>query len=62
MKELCEGLTSKYSLRIYREQFRKLFIQRYGRDRITGFMDMEYIEDYKSIVEMINKMTDMNQH
>lgn len=62
LRELCEpGSAGKSSLRIYREQFRRMFLQRYGRDRITPFLDFEYIEDFDSVVTTIKKLMDMSQ-
>lgn len=37
-------------------------MQRYGRDRITNFMNLEYIEDFESIVTIVKKLMNMNHH
>ena len=44
---------NKDTIRIYREDFSKIYTYRYGRDRITQFFDYEYIEDYNSLLEIL---------
>ena len=44
------------SLRIYKEDLQKIICQRYGKDRISSFLDFEYIEDYDSMLERMNDM------
>jgi hypothetical protein len=40
---------NKDTIRIYKEDFNKIYSFRYGKDKITSFFDYEYIEDYDSL-------------
>jgi len=41
--------SNKDTIRIYKDDFQKIYGYRYGKDRITSFLDYEYIEDYGSL-------------
>lgn len=46
----------KISIRLYREDLQKLIVHRYGKDRITTFLDTQYIEDYNSILKTLKNL------
>lgn len=45
---------------MYKEDFQKMITLRYGKDRVTQFLDMEYIEDYSSITRTLNSLAKMS--
>ncbi len=47
------------SQRIYKEEFRNLFCQRYIKDKVTGFFEFEFIEDYASIKKIVGNMVNL---
>ena len=46
---------NKDTIRIYKDDFAKIYTHRYGRDKITNFFDYEYIEDYGSLLRLFTE-------
>ena len=46
--------SGKNSIRVYKDDIHKLIVNRFGKDRITTFLDTEYIEDFNSVLKTMN--------
>ena len=51
----------KNSIRIYKDDIHKILVQRFSKDRITTFLDTEYIEDYNSILKTMKEMVGLKK-
>lgn len=54
------GNRNKNNLRIYKEALRKVYLNRFGKEKITSFFDYEYIEDFGSQDKLMKDMVNLS--
>lgn len=44
---------AKYNVRVYKEDYKKIYQDRYGKDRVTNYINLEYITEFSEIKETL---------